>query len=165
MSDKLYVVKDDKGLYWTGYNTFDKQLRKAKIYTSLHQASKTALRFAHVNPTVVEVELEEAKPKMKIGIQFCLDNDDFGAILNCAVRYAIGRETYMPSLVIGFIKPMIPYLNDKTLWCFDQDVTEAKWNGGYGHPRIDEPGWIEFREVVRAERVKRGDTPYKSWRE
>ena len=162
MSDKLYVVKDDMGLYWTGYNTFDKQLRKAKIYTSLHQASKTALRFAEVNPSVVEVELEEVSLKPKIDIQFGLYDDDFGAVLNCAVRYAIGRQSYMPGLVIDFITPLIPYLNNKTLWCFDQDVTNAKWEGGYGDPRIDEPGWMKFREAVRAERIKRGETPYVS---
>ena len=41
-------------------------------------------------------------------------DDDFGAVLNCAVRYAIGRQTYMPGLVIDFIRPMLPYLNNAT---------------------------------------------------
>lgn len=27
-------------------------------------------------------------------------DDDFGVICNCAVRYAVGRRTYMPSLVM-----------------------------------------------------------------
>lgn len=94
-----------------------------------------------------------------------LQDDFFGTILNCAVRYAIGRETYMPGLVIDFITPLIPYLNDKTLWCFDQDVTDARWSGGYGHPDIDEPGWMKFHEAVRAERTRRGHELYKSWRE
>lgn len=94
-----------------------------------------------------------------------LQSDDFGAVLNCAVRYAIGRQTYMPSLVIDFITPLIPHLNNRTLWCFDQDVTNAKWEGGYGDPRCDEPKWLKFLEDVRAERIRRGETPYKSWRE
>lgn len=94
-----------------------------------------------------------------------LANDDFGAVLNCAVRYAIGRKTYMPGLVIDFIKPLIPYLSSKTLWCFDQDITDARWSGGYGDPRIDEPKWMQFREDVRAERKNRGEPIYKSWRE
>ena len=94
-----------------------------------------------------------------------LEDDIFGTVLNCAVRYAIGRQTYMPSLVIGFITPLLPHLNDKTLWCFDQDVTDARWMGGYGDPRIDEPGWMKFHESVRAERTKRGHELYKSWRE
>ena len=51
--------------------------------------------------------------------QIDLSDDNFGAVLNCAVRYAIGRRTYMPGLVIDYITPLLPYLNNKTLWCFD----------------------------------------------
>lgn len=39
-------------------------------------------------------------------------NDDFGAVLNRAVRYACGRATYMPDLVCKFITPLLPKLND-----------------------------------------------------
>lgn len=92
-------------------------------------------------------------------------NDSFGTILNCAVRYACGRQSYMPGLVIDYIKPLLPELSDKTLCCFDQDLTEAKYTGGYGAPRIDEPGWLRFHAAVRAEREKRGHTLYKTWRE
>lgn len=92
-------------------------------------------------------------------------DDDFGAVLNCAVRYALGRKTYMPSMVIDFITPLVPHLNNKTLWCFDQDLTNAKWEGGYGDPDIDRPAWLQFHGLVRAERVKRGEKPYVSWRE
>lgn len=74
-------------------------------------------------------------------------DDDFGAVLNCAVRYAIGRQTYMPSLLIDFIMPLIPQLSSKTLWCLDQDIAEQRWNGGYGDPMIDEPCWMRFRFV------------------
>lgn len=94
-----------------------------------------------------------------------LANDEFGAVLNCAVRYAIGRQTYMPSLVIGFITPLLPNLNDNTLGCFDQDITEARWTGGYGDPFIDEPDWMNFHAAVRKERMSRGHELYKSWRE
>ena len=94
-----------------------------------------------------------------------ISNDDFGAVLNCAVRYAVGRRSYIPSIVVGYITPLIPYLNDKTLWCFDQDITEAKYTGGYGDPNIDEPLWVEFHRKVREERSKRGAELYKSFRE
>lgn len=93
-----------------------------------------------------------------------LANDDFGAILNCAVRYALGRRTYMSSLVIDFITPLLSELNDKTLWCFDQDITEQRWSGGYGDPQVDEPLWMQFHELVRAERLDRGHELYHTWR-
>jgi hypothetical protein len=93
-----------------------------------------------------------------------LNDDNFGTILNCAVRYALGRRTYMPSLVIGFIAPLLPKLSSKTLWCFDQDVTNARYEGGYGDP-CDENDWLRFLEAVRAERTRRGEELYKSFRE
>ena len=101
---------------------------------------------------------KENKPKIDLA------NDDFGAILNCAVRYAIGRQTYMPSVVIGFITPLLPYLDNRTLWCFDQDITDqGRFENGYGDPQIDEPGWIRFHEDVKVELLKRGQELYKPW--
>lgn len=89
------------------------------------------------------------------------DDDTFGTILNCAVRYAIGRQTYIPMLIIEFITPLIPHLNYRTLWCLDQDISEAKDHGGYGDPMIDEPKWLEFLEKIRQERINRGQVPYR----
>lgn len=97
--------------------------------------------------------------------QIDLSDDDFGAVLNCAVRYAIGRRTYMPGLVIDYITPLLPYLNNKTLWCFDQDIADAKYTKGYGDPAIDEPKWLKFHQAVRAERTKRGEELYRSHHE
>lgn len=94
-----------------------------------------------------------------------LEDDFFGTVLNCAVRYAVGRQSYMPGLVINFITPLIPYLSSKTLWCFDRDLVNAKYEGGYGNPKIDKPEWMKFHEVVKTERAKRGEPLYKSWRE
>jgi len=41
-----------------------------------------------------------------------IKDKDFGALLICAVRYCIGRQTYMPGLIIGYIndfKHLQPY--------------------------------------------------------
>lgn len=94
-----------------------------------------------------------------------LESEKFGAVLNCAVRYSLGRRTYMPSLVIGFITPLLPKLTSSTLQCFDRDVTDAKYYpGGYGDA-CDEQDWLRFLEAVRAERTRRGEELYKSSRE
>lgn len=94
-----------------------------------------------------------------------LDDDAFGAVLNCAVRYALGRQSYMPGIVIRYITPLLPHLNNKTLWCFDKDVTEARQQSGYGDPQIDEPGWMKFLSDVRKERASRGETHYVTQKE
>ena len=82
-------------------------------------------------------------------------NDDFGAVCNCAVRYAIGRMTYMPSIVVGFIKPMLPKLDNRTLWCFERDIEDAN---GYGDPEVDKPLWMDFLKAVKSEIKRRVDS-------
>ena len=89
-----------------------------------------------------------------------LHDDEFGTMLNCAVRYACGRRSYMPGAVVRFITPLLPFLSRRTLWCFDQDISEARHRGECGDPRIDLPMWIEFHERVKKERLKRGEELY-----
>lgn len=66
----------------------------------------------------------------------------------------------MPGIVIDVISPLIPFLNDKTLWCFDQDTSDAMYHNDLGDPDIDAPGWLKFREAVREERKRRGHELY-----
>ena len=85
-------------------------------------------------------------------------DDNFGAVLNCAVRYAMGRQTYMPHLVIDFITPLLPELNDTALWCFDRDIADQiKFGGSFGDIRIDEPKWMQFHAKVKAEIAQRAE--------
>ena len=77
---------------------------------------------------------------------------DFGAVLNCAIRYCIGRETYMPSLVIEFIRPLLPYVSNKTLDCFERDIGETDYFGDF---EIDKPLWIKFLGEIQTEIKKR----------
>lgn len=77
-----------------------------------------------------------------------LNDDNFGAVLICAVRYSIGRMTYMPKLVQDFIRPLLPYLSNKTLYVMERDIAEAS---GYGDRNIDEPDWMRFLKAVREE--------------
>lgn len=77
--------------------------------------------------------------------QIDIEDDDFGAVLNCAVRYACGRRSYMPSLVIDFITPLLPYLSAKTLGCMELDIRSGnKPFGGWGDEKIDKPYWMKF---------------------
>lgn len=84
------------------------------------------------------------------------NNEKFGAVLNCAVRYACGRQTYMPSIVIGFITPLISEIDDKTLCCMERDIRDAERFGGYGDEKIDKPDWMRFLADLQAEIDKRG---------
>lgn len=81
-----------------------------------------------------------------------LDGDAFGTVLNCAVRYSLGRRTYMPHLVIDFIRPLLPYVDDATIWCFKRDLEACQ---DFGDPKIDEPAWECFLADVIAEEERR----------
>lgn len=76
---------------------------------------------------------------------------DFGAILNCAVRYCIGRHTYMPHLVMDYITPLLPALDDRTLYVMEKDIDECK---NYGAD-FDAVRWAAFLHAVRQEMRKR----------
>lgn len=81
-------------------------------------------------------------------------DDDFGAICNCAVRYAVGRRTYMPSLVIDFITPHLGELSNQTLWCFQRDLEERKNDFFDFGDEFDKANWMSFLDAVNKE-IKR----------
>ena len=49
---------------------------------------------------------------------------DFELIMVSALRYAIGRYTYMPSVTIDYIRYLIPQLSAKTLFIMKRDIDE-----------------------------------------
>lgn len=97
------------------------------------------------------------EPKDEDKIYIDASDDEFGLMLNCAVRYAMGRETYMPHAVMDFITPLLPKLTVKTLACMNRDLDQPELFGGLGHEKIDAPRWIEFHTAVKHELEHRGE--------
>lgn len=87
-----------------------------------------------------------------ITIKIALDQIDFfGAVLNCAVRYCIGRKTYMPGLVTDWIMQHCHgLLTDKTIGVMKRDIDEAKSRDGLGMS-CDVETWLKFREWLEKE--------------
>jgi len=81
-------------------------------------------------------------------------DENFESILICAVRYCLGRQTYMPKLVVDYITPLISDLSDKTISCLEKDIIEAKDICGYGDKNIDEPIWMKFLADIKS-KIKR----------
>ena len=94
-----------------------------------------------------------AEPKEDAINTYELDpsDDDFGLVLNSAVRYALGRRTYLPHTVISFITPLLPQLTYRTLSCLNRDIEEAIRLNGLGDEKIDEPAWKAFYDNVKQE--------------
>ena len=78
-------------------------------------------------------------------------DDNVGAVLECAVRYTLGRKTYMVSVVTGVIKSVVPDLSNKTLLLMEREIVK--------HERFfdstDRKEWINLRDTLRQEIGKR----------
>lgn len=81
-----------------------------------------------------------------------LTQENFGILVTCATRYAIGRQSYMPYLVTSIVRPLLDKLDDKTLGCLIRDIEVAP---SLGAKLIDEPMWRLLLEQAKREREKR----------
>ena len=78
---------------------------------------------------------------------------DFGTVCGCAVRYSLGRQTYMPLLVQQFVIRNLNLIDGYSLAVMVRDVKEAP---SYGNETIDKPGWMNFLAVLEKELKDRG---------
>lgn len=95
------------------------------------------------------------KPEL-ITIKINSDQIDlFGAVLNCAVRYCIGRMTYMPGLVTDWIMQHCHgLLTAKTIGVMKRDIDEARAGDGLGMS-CDYATWLRFRDWLDKEEALR----------
>ena len=95
---------------------------------------------------------------------------DLGVIALCAVRYAIGRESYMPSLVQDFVMRHPEILSDNIRTVMIRDIEEADEIRTYtmengcpiivdrlGDTKIDRPGWLKLKEWLKGVKVSAFD--------
>lgn len=84
-------------------------------------------------------------------------DQDIGTILICALRYCMGRKTYMPSLVIDWAKrhwDEIHRNDQKTIY---RDLDKAIKSGqNMGH-ECDVQDWMDFREWLAMKEYQIGD--------
>ena len=81
---------------------------------------------------------------------------DFELMMISALRYAIGRESYMPSVTIDYIRYLIPQLSANTLYVMQRDIREAI--ARYGRIERElymEVEWIELESALRKEYEKK----------
>lgn len=81
---------------------------------------------------------------------------DFELMMVCALRYSIGRESYMPSITIDYIRYLIPMLSVNTLFILQRDITEEveRYNrSGWDIFMKDE--WLKLADDIRKEHTRR----------
>ncbi|MBP5461917.1 MAG: hypothetical protein J6Y20_07320 [Lachnospiraceae bacterium] len=78
-------------------------------------------------------------------------DDNFGCVLICAIRYSLGRRTYMPGLVTDWImNHCAGKLTEKTLGMIVQAIEEHGKHCSYGD-ECDVHTWKRFRVWARNE--------------
>jgi pyruvate formate-lyase activating enzyme-like uncharacterized protein len=103
----------------------------------------------------IKSEMNKSGRSLKIMAMIDPHDDDFGTICNCAVRYAVGHRTYIPSLVMDFIKPHLSELSDKTLWYFQNDLKErARITRDFADDWAGDE-WKQFQKLVYEELIRR----------
>ena len=91
-----------------------------------------------------------------------IEDKYIGAIVICAVRYALGRESYMPGLVQDFIMRHPEILTENDRQVIIRDIEEADEIRTYtmengqtltvdrlGNTKIDRPGWLKLKEWLK----------------
>lgn len=90
---------------------------------------------------------------MKIDIS----QDNFGTLCIDAIRYCMGRQTYMPDLVRSIVRPLLPKIADRELSVMIEDCGFQRRMNIYGDEKIDKPGWLEWEQVLLKEKERRKD--------
>ena len=84
-----------------------------------------------------------------------IDEEFFGTLAICAIRYSQGRRSYMPDLVRGIVRPHLRELSDKDIGVLINDCNYQRDYDIYGDTIIDKPGWLEWEKELLAERDRR----------
>ena len=84
-------------------------------------------------------------------VKFEWDDLHHGALIISAIRYCLGRATYMPSLVQEATIEFLPYLSLNDLKVISSDIRKCD---NYGM-KEDEDSWVLFLSAVESEIDKR----------
>lgn len=78
---------------------------------------------------------------------FVLIDDDFGEMMNWAVRYALGRRTYAVGDTCRFVKSVLPFLDHKTLYVMARDIKEKADTNDLGD-QCDADDWLDLMKAI-----------------
>lgn len=79
-------------------------------------------------------------------------DDNFEDVLICAVRYALGRQTYITGTVSEYVIRLLPHLSDRAITVIMRDIGKAD---DLGDTNIDVPNWNRLACRCREEFERR----------
>lgn len=72
---------------------------------------------------------------------------DYESVLICALRYVLGRRSYMVGIVTGYIISELPKLSNKCKKIMITDIKQAPYYGD----ECDKVDWILLLEKLKGE--------------
>ncbi len=87
-----------------------------------------------------------------------ISKQDESCIITCAIRYCLGRQTYMPSLITDCLSSRIPFMTDGCLIAAQRDIDEYfRLEEKSEHKSFDDilTTWVDFRKKIIDEIEKR----------
>lgn len=84
-----------------------------------------------------------------------LIDDDFELMLTCALRYAVGRKTYITWACSNYILPLVPKLSNKCLGNINRDFERYDKDDGDWGMVCDKAEWFKLWNAVKDELKKR----------
>ena len=82
-----------------------------------------------------------------------ISNSDFETMLFCAVRYALGRKTYVVNSIVGTIHQQWTNITERTLEQIAREILEYKdTHKVLGH-QCDERDWMSIVQRWREENL------------
>ena len=82
------------------------------------------------------------------------NQQDFGTLCICAIRYCHGRKTYMPSLVMEIVGRHLSELSDRDVRVMYDDCRFMN-PSDYGDEVIDKPDWLLWEKKLKDELKRR----------
>lgn len=73
---------------------------------------------------------------------------NFEDVLISAVRYALGRETYITGTTVAYITRLLPNLSNRAISIIAHDIIDAY---DLGNPTIDAPCWNQLVKNIGKE--------------
>ena len=92
--------------------------------------------------------MSENKPVINV------DDEDFGLMLISAIRYSLGRMTYIVMSTVNYTIPLVPYLSFNTLRVIENDIQQHADFYDLGM-ECDRHDWFRLLEAVRKEMLER----------
>lgn len=96
-------------------------------------------------PKKIPADIADALSDIPAAKALEISPEDFATLCICALRYCMGRRTYMPSLVQGIILSCFDYIPDSNLRTIHKEKSMQAHHDLYGDS-CDKISWEQFWE-------------------